>query len=277
MKKQISLWFAVCALALLGANLWIWLHDSASTPPSGLAVPHDAGQVAAPSTAASRMALELAIKYPVLPSASPSASEPAPDIQSSLIDRFGRQSVLALFQLDDFASRFAATVDSLGREHAPVSKWPLNPVAGRFLVEHHGDDTVIGSDNGLRYTEHVLLLESVDSKLLASTYMRFYPQFQQAYEEQGFPGRNFNDRVVEVIDQLLVTPVPQGPVKVLLPVISGVQPGRPWVLYRFEDPRLRSLTSGQKILLRVGPVNERRIKVKLAEVRRYLTVGAAPR
>jgi hypothetical protein len=39
------------------------------------------------------------------------------------------------------------------------------------------------------------------------------------------------------------------------------------VRYEFADPALESLSSGQKIMLRVGPVNERRLKEKLAEIR----------
>jgi hypothetical protein len=50
-----------------------------------------------------------------------------------------------------------------------------------------------------------------------------------------------------------------------------VRPARPWVLYEFVDPGLQSLSSGQKALLRTGSINERRIKTRLAEVRRLVT------
>ena len=56
-----------------------------------------------------------------------------------------------------------------------------------------------------------------------------------------------------------------------------VQPERPWVLYEFDDPVLQSLSAGQKILLRIGTVNERRMKAKLAEIRRLVTAGAPAR
>jgi hypothetical protein len=108
--------------------------------------------------------------------------------------------------------------------------------------------------------------------------MRLYPLFQQAYEDLGYPKRYFNDRLVEVIDQLLATPEVAGELKVHLPAINGpVQPERPWVLNEFDDPALQSLSAGQKILLRMGPVNERRMKTKLSEIRRLVTAGTAPR
>jgi hypothetical protein len=42
------------------------------------------------------------------------------------------------------------------------------------------------------------------------------------------------------------------------------------VRYEFVDPQLQSLAAGQKILLRVGPANERRLKAKLAQLRAAL-------
>ena len=48
---------------------------------------------------------------------------------------------------------------------------------------------------------------------------------------------------------------------------------QPKVLYEFADPALEALPSGQKILLRSGPVNERRLKARLAELRKALVAG----
>ena len=200
------------------------------------------------------------------------------DLEAALAALFGRKAVLSMFQLQDFPRRFVATVDNLGRTHAPASVWPVNPAGGRFLVERQGDAEVISADNGLRYTPHVLLIEAVDLGQAVALYARLYPQLQQAYEDIGYPNRYFNDRLVDVIDQLLATPELSGPLKVHLPEIKGpLQPERPWVLYEFDDPALQALSSGQKTLLRMGPVNQRRIKTKLAEIRRLVTAGSVPR
>ena len=53
------------------------------------------------------------------------------------------------------------------------------------------------------------------------------------------------------------------------PIAGPVRPERPWVLYEFADPKLQALTSGQKLLLRMGSVNERRVKARLAEIRAH--------
>jgi Protein of unknown function (DUF3014) len=81
-----------------------------------------------------------------------------------------------------------------------------------------------------------------------------------------------------VIDLLLATPESDAPIQVRLPAIEGpLRPERPWVLYEFVDPNLQSLSSGQRALVRMGWVNERRIKTRLAEVRRLVTAGPSKR
>jgi hypothetical protein len=68
------------------------------------------------------------------------------------------------------------------------------------------------------------------------------------------------------------------PVKLQLTEVKGPIPSvRPWTRYQFADPKLEALAAGQKILLRVGPVNERRLKAKLAEIRQQLTKSPTPR
>jgi hypothetical protein len=146
---------------------------------------------------------------------------------------------------------------------------------GRF--EAHGGAGVqtIGPDNSARYTPLVLLAESVSAQKAAAVYQKLYPLFQQAYEELGYPGRHFNDRLVTVIDHLLQAPEPVGPVQVKLVEIKGEVPSeRPWVHYEFVDPQLQSLSAGQKMMVRVGLVNERRLKARLRDFRAQVAGGA---
>lgn len=263
-------------LVVLGA-WWLLAQRPRSSGPS-----METGPAAAPAPSAPMPMAQTAsgpdVRHPLElagPPASTSQPATAIDVESVLTDLFGRKAALGMFQLDDFARRVAATVDNLGRSHAPSRLWPVNPAEGRFLALKQGDSEVISADNGLRYTPYVLLIETVDLRQVVTAYRKLYPQLQTAYEELGYPRRYFNDRVVEVLDQLLATPDIDAAPKVRLPAINGpMQPQRPWVLYEYEDPTLQSLSAGQRMLLRTGPVNERRLKAKLAELRRLLATGA---
>ena len=81
------------------------------------------------------------------------------------------------------------------------------------MVERRDDVDVISADNGLRYTPYVLLIETVDLRRAVAVYVRLYPLLQRAYEDLGYPKRYFNDRLVEVIDQLLAMPDVSVPLK----------------------------------------------------------------
>jgi hypothetical protein len=88
-------------------------------------------------------------------------------------------------------------------------------------------------------------------------YERLYPLFQQSYEDLGYPGKYFNDRLVEAIDNLLQTPEVAGPIKLV----------QPKVFYEYADEDLEARSAGQKLLIRMGPANERAVKAKLREFR----------
>jgi hypothetical protein len=200
----------------------------------------------------------------------------AGDIGRVLIDLLGAKAVATFLQIDEFPRRMVTTIDNLGRSHAPAMLWPVHPTPDRFTVDQFDGAPVIGADNGNRYTPLVMLVEEVDPIRVVGLYVRMYPMLQRAYEELGFPDHYFNDRLIDVIDVLLATPEVEYPVKLQLTEVKGpITPLRPWVRYEFADPDLESLSAGQKILVRVGPVNQRRLKGKLAEFRQEL-VRRAP-
>ncbi len=209
--------------------------------------------------------------------ASPRRPLSAGEVNRALVDLLGRDTVATFFQLEEFPRRLAATLDNLGRSQAPHLLWPVVPAQGRFVVEERDGAPHISADNASRYTPFVLMVEQVNAARAVDLYVRMYPLLQRAYEELGFPHRYFNDRVIALIDLLLATPEPEYPVRLQLTEVKGPVPSlHPWTRYEYADPALESLSAGQKILVRMGPVNERRLKAKLTDFRKEL-VQRAPR
>lgn len=275
MNKAIPIAGALLVVLAAIAGWW-WWQPRLAPPPEVSPVAVAPGPASAP--AASAAAAAPAIVHPIeeAPASAPPAA-PA-DLPGTLVALFGRAAVLKTLQTDDFARRVVATVDNLGRVHAPSRLWPVNPTGGRFKVRRQGEVETVDPDNALRYAPFVQLVESVDLAQLAAAYVRLYPQFQAAYQELGYPKGYFNDRLVEVIDLLRATPAVPDPIAVHRPTLnSPVQPERPWVLYEFSDPSLRNLAAGQKILLRMGEVNARRIKSRLGALRALVTRAAPAR
>jgi len=261
MKKTLWSLIAVVALAIAAAGLYLWLEGEPPEP-----------QVAQPPPPPE----EPAIRHPIEAAGTaaetgaettnplPSLAESDSAMREALENLFGRK-LEKFFNLQEIIRRIVATVDNLPREEAPMRLMPVKPVPGVPITTGKGHELSLSPKNAARYGPYVRLMEAVPTLALVSVYVRFYPLFQQQYEELGYPGKYFNDRLVDVIDHLLAAPEVQGPLRVT----------QPKVLYKFADPELEALSAGQKIMVRMGPENSSKVKAKLREIRNAL-VSAGP-
>jgi hypothetical protein len=190
----------------------------------------------------------------------PALAESDASLHDALAPLLAGNAFDALFYPDRIARRFVATVDNLPRQTIAPDVRPVRPAPGTLAVVGPDDARQIGLDNAQRYAPYVRALTSVDSRQLVGAYVHFYPLFQQAYRELGYPNGYFNDRLVDVIDNLLAAPSIEGPVTLR----------QPKVLYEFADPALEALSSGQKTMIRMGPENEAKVKARLRELRRLI-------
>jgi hypothetical protein len=268
---------AVAIVLMLGGGWYWWQRQQPPAVPLPTAA--EAPPVAtAPAPAPTPTAP--AIEHPIgdAPAAAAASAPPPltldnadPVLRSALIDLLGSPAVSSLLQTDDFARRVVATVDGLGRAHAAPRLWPVAPTGGRFALQGEPSAAQIAPANAARYDAFVTLATSIDAKRAAALYRRFYPLFQRAYQELGYPNAYFNDRLVAVIDQMLATPQPATPPTLRLTEVKGpIAPGagdRPWTRYEFADPALEALPAGSKMLLRMGPQHAERLKTQLRALR----------
>jgi hypothetical protein len=209
------------------------------------------------------------IEHP-LPSSATASSTPLPPLNGSdpaMKDALGAlvgANAMQYVVPEDIVRHVVVTIDNLPRQKAPAAKRPTVAVQGPFLVEGDEVHATLDPKNFARYDPMVSVVRQLDMQRVADTYFHFYPLFQNAYQNLGYPNGYFNDRLVQVIDALLATPEPSGPIELT----------RPNVLYTYADPKLEALPAGEKLLLRMGPDNAAVIKAKLKELRAIIT--AAP-
>ncbi len=258
---------AVAGAAWLFRDLWLPEPPEAPVAPAPAAVTPEA-PVAPP----------LEPIYPVPPiETADSGGElvPLPPLDDSdeyfrlaLIDVFGA-GLEELLVTDLVIERSVGSVDNLLRERVSEKIRPLGRLPGSFAVDGTGGDVgfLLSTRNYDRYDRVVGLLETADVDAMIDTYRRFYPLLNEAYTLLGYPDAHFNDRVVDVLDALLATPEPEQPVELV----------REHVLFEYRDPELEALSSGQKMLIRMGNDNARRVKQVLRNVREGITtLTAAP-
>jgi hypothetical protein len=210
-------------------------------------------------------------KLPIAPSPAPpeavGAGAPLPPLAAS--DQAMREVLAGVFPgrdaaetwiLDHFVERLVLLIDTLPRPALVIHRLPLQPPPGDFLVTGGGEKKIISEENYQRYSPLVRLLTAADTQKLVAAYGRYYPLFQEAYRDLGYPSEHFNRRLLAVIDHLLAAPEVAGPILLQ----------RRGVRYAFADPELEALSAGQKILLRMGNENAGMLKEKLREMRREL-------
>lgn len=178
----------------------------------------------------------------------------------------GASGLGALLNPEHVIQRTVATIDSLPRQKLSPDAFPIRGASGAFAARSDNGRSEIDPRNFERYAVYARVADAIDAKALVAWYARFYPLFQQAYREQGYPDGYFNDRLVVVIDHLLETPDLADPAALT----------QQKVLYEFADPSLEKRSAGQKMLLRAGPENERAIKAKLREIRAALVGAEVP-
>jgi hypothetical protein len=193
-----------------------------------------------------------AAHYPV-PSegASNSGASPAPGtaslpdldasdetLQDALAQLLGKDSFNSLFTHTGLVRKMVISVDNAAAEHPLSSETSVFlPLEGKFKTGK-GQELTLSPSNYSRYQPYIAVARAIDPEKMVSVYFHFYPLFQSAYRDIN-PKKYFNDRLVEVIDKLLETPEVSDPIKL---TIESVR-------YKFADPKIESLTVGQKLLV----------------------------
>jgi len=251
------LWAAILVVVLgAGGGYYYYYRSHAGAPP-----PPAAEQVPLPPP----VAPEPGIQHPV-PSTAAAGESAAPlpplnesdqPLHEALVMVPGAAPIEKILVPQSLVRHIVATIDNLPRKKVALELRPIKSTSGQIVTAGDADKVTLSPQNEARYAPFVELVKSTDTKQLVALYFHFYPLFQQAYEDLGYPSQYFNDRLIEVIDNLLATPDVKGPIEL----------SQPNVLFLYADPKFEALSAGQKTLLRMGPDNERIIKDKLRQLR----------
>jgi hypothetical protein len=268
-RSSIGQWLVsgVVVIVAIAAGVFLWrkaAQTGGEQTPSAVQAPAGNG----PATAAS------AIRHPIAQAApAPASTAPLPALDASdagvahgLLALAGDHALDGLLFRDQVIRRIVATVDALPRQSVGTNILPVKTPKGAFEVDQADGGITLSPRNAERYAPYMRVLEAADPKALVAWYVQYYPLFQQAYRDLGYPGGYFNDRLVTAIDDMLAAPVPDAPVQLV----------QPKVFYRYADADLEARSAGQKMLMRLGADDEARVKARLREIRTLLTGATLP-
>jgi hypothetical protein len=149
---------------------------------------------------------------------------------------------------------FAVVIENISHGMNPSRHLQVLKPAGQFRVMTRGSQTIIDPRTYDRFTPIADAAASFDARSAGRLYLSFKPLLQTAYDELG--NQEAVDSAVErAVAALLEVPAIDDDVRV-------EQTGE-GIGYQYVEPRLESLASAQKQLLRMGPKNIRIIQSQL--------------
>ena len=174
-------------------------------------------------------------------------------------------TALAWLATNHLAEQFVAIVQGTAEGQAPLRLLaPLRP-RGPFRVANRGGRTIIDPASYARYDGIADAVMSLDPAASANVYGTLKPRLEEAYSGLGLPQSDLDAAIEAAIVKLLSTPVPDDPIEVQ--ASGGV--------YAFTNPTLEQLSSAQKLLIRTGPANARRIQTRLRAIALALGIPAS--
>ncbi len=250
----------VIVVALAAAIIaWLWVNQQRQQPtpieqPQVVEVelpeqpqPEDTEQL--PPELPETVELEVVEEQPILPELATSTADVIEQLQLAQQDT----SALTSTQLIRDAVVF---IDNLRNGVVVRDKAGIDGPRNAFRVLEQNDKLYIDPRSYDRYNTLVDWFVSLDTEVLVTMMQRYRPLIVAALAEIGYPDTAPEQVLLEAIAVLNDTPA----------VGTVVELTDDTVMYRFADPALESLPDAQKQMLRLGPDNIRRVKLKLSAI-----------
>ena len=237
-------------VVLLGGFWWYRAHRGALAPA------HVTSPVAAPSTPMPPAA--------AAPTNLPPLGELDPFIRSTVGSLTPMSAAAAWLATDHLAEQFTAIVQGVAEGKAPSRMLARFRPATPFAVTQRGGQTVIDPRSFARFDGIADTVTSLDAAASARAYRTLAPRLNEAYAQLGITDSTLDAALEHAIIRLVKTPIPDGDIAVV-PRGGG---------YAFADADLEALSPAQKLLLRTGPSNAKRIQGRLREIGLALGIPA---
>lgn len=190
----------------------------------------------------------------------PKLSESDEFVNLKTIEMADGMKIEPLMVEKDLVRHFVVFVDNLAQGELARKVSPLKAPNRVFTVSEITNKTYLNPDSYHRYDLYADFVSNLNEEQLTKTYKELTPLLSQAFEELGYGDMDFNDRMVEAINIMLDAPIIDSPIE-----LDGVS-----VNYQFVDPQLESLPNAQKLLIRMGPENSKKVKAALRKLKKNL-------
>ena len=244
------------AAVLLILAIWYW-------PGAETTIPDIEPAVVAPTVEPEPVVTTPAVSE-VEPEPDPPPEIRLPELDAS--DGFVKQQIADLglpaiwTNRDDLVRRMAVVIDNASTGEYPRRQLGFLAPSGKFQIIEVGERLYVDPASYARYNRHIDVLESIDPSALVVLLALIEPLLGEALGELG--NRSAAEgQIGRGIEQLLALPLLEGDVELV----------QPKVLYQYADAELEALSNLQKQVLRMGPLNVRRLQDYLSRLKPLLS------
>lgn len=177
-----------------------------------------------------------------------------------------RPELVTWMASDNLARSFVVAVDKVAIGSSPARELKALAPTGKLQVLGSGRTLRIDPQSYERYNTVANVIDAVDTEGAGRAYRRLRPLLQEAFDELGYTGLRFDDRLALALGRLVDVPVPEGDIPLRATSVT----------FQFADPELESLSPAQKHLLRMGPRNMRLVQSKLRAFARAAGLTQGP-
>ena len=165
-------------------------------------------------------------------------------------------ALIRVLASEQLVRRFVVLVDNLSRGEFPQTGLPYRPIEQAMPASSIDDNLFVMDESAFsRFDQVIDTFISIDTDQSMSLYRLLSPLFQQAYAEIGNRNINFDDTLRTAINNVLRTSNVEGPFQLV----------KPSVMFLYADASIENLRDINKQLIRMGPENTDKLKVKLRE------------
>ncbi|WP_137223569.1 DUF3014 domain-containing protein [Shewanella sp. MEBiC00475] len=158
----------------------------------------------------------------------------------------------------DIARQFVVFVDNLAQGDLVRKASPLKGPDTQFSVSEITNKTYLNPDGYHRYDVYANFIADLSEKDLLSTYTELKPLFSEAFTELGYNDVDFDKRMQQAFSMIINAPIIEDPIE-----LSSIS-----VNYKYVNPNLEALPNAQKLLIRMGPENTRKIKAAVKKLQK---------
>jgi hypothetical protein len=152
----------------------------------------------------------------------------------------------------DIIRRFVAVVDNIVNGENPAANLNFLKPEKNFQIITHKQNLILDPNNYIRYDRTASIFDSLKIKTLLNLFYHIEPLLDETYQKMGYPGQYFRPALMRAIDIILDIPIIKVPIFLQKKVIT----------YSFENQEFENLSPAQKLILRLGPENIRKIQKK---------------